>query len=184
MPVLAGQAVGSIEQDLLERAGQVAVPYQGGGGGQRMAGDAYPGHVAGTRRAGEPDHAGRGPGDDGGAGQHASGPAGCRWQPRGSDSWPADIRGQGPASALCGRVPHMEETRTEKISVNLTPSVLARLDDMRARRRWTRSTAAAVLIEHGLDSEDRMTALAGQATTSQEYTALTQENLGSGGRGR
>ena len=78
----------------------------------------------------------------------------------------------------------MEETRTEKISVNLTPSVLARLDDMRARRRWTRSTAAAVLIEHGLDSEDRMTALAGQATTSQEYTALTQENLVDGGKGR
>jgi metal-responsive CopG/Arc/MetJ family transcriptional regulator len=76
----------------------------------------------------------------------------------------------------------MEETRTEKISVNLTPSVLARLDDMRARRRWTRSTAAAVLIEHGLDSEDRMTALAGEATTSQEYTALTQENLGAGSR--
>ena len=92
--------------------------------------------------------------------------------------------GQGPTSALCSRVPHMEETRTEKISVNLTPSVLARLDDMRARRRWTRSTAAAVLIEHGLDSEDRMTALAGQATTSQEYTALTQENLGNGGKGR
>jgi hypothetical protein len=91
---------------------------------------------------------------------------------------------QGSASALCGKVPHMEETRTEKISVNLTPSVLARLDDMRARRRWTRSTAAAVLIEHGLDSEDRMTALAGQATTSQEYTALTQENLGGGGKGR
>ena len=96
---------------------------------------------------------------------------------------PADC-GQGPTSALCGRVRHMEETRTEKISVNLTPSVLARLDDMRARRRWTRSTAAAVLIEHGLDSEDRMTALAGQATTSQEYTALMQENLGTGGKGR
>jgi len=96
---------------------------------------------------------------------------------------PADC-GQGPTSALCGRVPHMEETRTEKISVNLTPSVLARLDDMRARRRWTRSTAAAVLIEHGLDSEDRMTALAGQATTSQEYTALMQESLGDGGKGR
>lgn len=92
--------------------------------------------------------------------------------------------GQGLTSALCGRVPHMEETRTEKISVNLTPSVLARLDDMRARRRWTRSTAAAVLIEHGLDSEDRMTALAGQATTSQEYTALTQEHLGDGGKRR
>ena len=71
----------------------------------------------------------------------------------------------------------MEETRTEKISVNLTPSVLARLDEMRARRRWTRSTAAAVLIEHGLDSEDRMTALAGQATTSQEYTALNMSVL-------
>ena len=92
--------------------------------------------------------------------------------------------GRGLTSALCGRVPHMEETRTEKISVNLTPSVLARLDDMRARRRWTRSTAAAVLIEHGLDSEDRMTALACEATTSQEYTALTQEHLGDGGKRR
>ena len=51
-------------------------------------------------------------------------------------------------------------------------------------RRWTRSTAAAVLIEHGLDSEDRMTALAGEATTSQEYTALMQENLGAGGKRR
>jgi hypothetical protein len=29
-----------------------------------------------------------------------------------------------------------------------------------------------------------MTALAGQATTSQEYTALTQENLGADGKGR
>jgi hypothetical protein len=38
--------------DLLERAGQVAVPHQGGGGGQRVAGDANPGHVAGARRAG------------------------------------------------------------------------------------------------------------------------------------
>jgi metal-responsive CopG/Arc/MetJ family transcriptional regulator len=61
---------------------------------------------------------------------------------------------------------HMDETRTEKISVNLTPSVLARLDAMRARRRWTRSTAAAVLIEHGLDSEDSMTDLAGKAVRS------------------
>lgn len=69
-------------------------------------------------------------------------------------------------SVLCCRLLHMEETRTEKISVNLTPSVLARLDAMRARRRWTRSTAAAVLIEHGLDSEDSMTDLAGKAVTS------------------
>ncbi|MGO8884202.1 MAG: hypothetical protein ACLPUO_15475 [Streptosporangiaceae bacterium] len=69
----------------------------------------------------------------------------------------------------------MEETRTEKISVNLTPSVLARLDAMRARRRWTRSTAAAVLIEHGLDSEDSMTGLAGRAVTRQDYTVLAEE---------
>jgi metal-responsive CopG/Arc/MetJ family transcriptional regulator len=69
-------------------------------------------------------------------------------------------------SALCSRLLHMDETRTEKISVNLTPSVLARLDAMRARRRWTRSTAAAVLIEHGLDSEDSMADLAGKAVTS------------------
>ena len=46
---------------------------------------------------------------------------------------------------------------------------------MRARRRWTRSTAAAVLIEHGLDSEDSMTGLAGGAVTRQDYTALTEE---------
>jgi [ribosomal protein S5]-alanine N-acetyltransferase len=56
-----GDAVGGVEQDLLERAGQVAVPQQGGGGGQRVAGDADPGHVTGAGRAGEPDHAGRGP---------------------------------------------------------------------------------------------------------------------------
>jgi hypothetical protein len=37
---------------------------------------------------------------------------------------------------------------------------------MRARRRWTHSTAAAVLIEHGLDSEDSMTDLAAKAVTS------------------
>jgi hypothetical protein len=123
-------------------------------------------HAGGIRSAGRASRHG-----DGTTGPLVSAPrpAGC---------------GQGPTSALCGRVPHMEETRTEKISVNLTPSVLARLDDMRARRRWTRSTAAAVLIEHGLDSEDRMTALAGQATTSQEYTALMQESLGDGGKGR
>ncbi len=45
------------------------------------------------------------------------------------------------------------ETRTERISVNLTPSVLERLDAYRFDRRWTRSTAAAVLIERGLDQE-------------------------------
>jgi metal-responsive CopG/Arc/MetJ family transcriptional regulator len=49
---------------------------------------------------------------------------------------------------------HMEETRTEKISVNLTPSVLDRLDRFAQAHVWPRSTAAAVLIENGLDSEN------------------------------
>lgn len=46
---------------------------------------------------------------------------------------------------------HMQtETRSERFSVSLTPSVLARLDAYAADHRWTRSTAAAVLIEEGL----------------------------------
>lgn len=45
------------------------------------------------------------------------------------------------------------QTRTERMSVNLTPSVMERLDRYRFDRRWTRSTAAAVLIERGLDQE-------------------------------
>jgi metal-responsive CopG/Arc/MetJ family transcriptional regulator len=49
---------------------------------------------------------------------------------------------------------HMEETRTEKISVNLTPTVLAALDSFASRNRWPRSTAAAVLIEEGLDRDE------------------------------
>src|SRR5262249_60859508 len=73
-----GKAVGGVEQDLLQLAGQVAVPDQGGGGGQRVAGDADPAHVAGAGRAGQLGHAGRGPGDGGRAGQHRGGPAGGR----------------------------------------------------------------------------------------------------------
>lgn len=46
------------------------------------------------------------------------------------------------------------EIRTERLSVNLTPSVMARLDAYRYDRRWSRSTAAAVLIERGLDAEE------------------------------
>src|SRR5262249_59990881 len=73
-----GKAVGGVEQDLVQLAGQVAVPDQGGGGGQRVAGDADPGHVADVGRPGQLGHAGRGPGDGGGAGQHRGGPAGGR----------------------------------------------------------------------------------------------------------
>ena len=44
------------------------------------------------------------------------------------------------------------ETRTERVTVNLAPSVAGRLDAYRYDRRWSRSTAAAVLIERGLDA--------------------------------
>ncbi|MHB1431401.1 MAG: hypothetical protein ACYCVZ_04720 [Streptosporangiaceae bacterium] len=45
----------------------------------------------------------------------------------------------------------MAEMRSEKLSVTLTPSVVARLDAYRHARRWSRSTAIAALIEDGLD---------------------------------
>jgi metal-responsive CopG/Arc/MetJ family transcriptional regulator len=44
----------------------------------------------------------------------------------------------------------MDATRTEKISVNLTPDLLEQLDRYAADNHWTRSTAAAVLIERAL----------------------------------
>ena len=48
----------------------------------------------------------------------------------------------------------MDATRTERVTVNLTPEVMARLDDFAEQHRWTRSTAAAVLIEQGLGDVD------------------------------
>ncbi len=57
-------------------------------------------------------------------------------------------------SAMCGRLPHMEAMRNEKISVNITPELAARLDRFAVRNHWSRSTAAAVLIERGLPAED------------------------------
>jgi hypothetical protein len=53
-------------------------------------------------------------------------------------------------ASLCGIVMHMDAIRTEKISVNLTPEQVARLDRYAASNHWTRSTAASVLIERGL----------------------------------
>jgi metal-responsive CopG/Arc/MetJ family transcriptional regulator len=44
----------------------------------------------------------------------------------------------------------VDATRTEKISVNLTPEALADLDRFASQNRWSRSTAAAILIERGL----------------------------------
>jgi metal-responsive CopG/Arc/MetJ family transcriptional regulator len=49
---------------------------------------------------------------------------------------------------------HMDAVRTEKISVNLTPELVARLDRFAADQHWSRSTAAAVLIERGLPPAD------------------------------
>jgi metal-responsive CopG/Arc/MetJ family transcriptional regulator len=59
-------------------------------------------------------------------------------------------------SAVCSTVMHMDAIRTEKISVNLTPELMARLDRFAERNRWTRSTAAALLIERGLPDEDAL----------------------------
>ena len=55
---------------------------------------------------------------------------------------------------MCGIVTHMDATRNEKISVNLTPELAARLDRYAGRNHWSRSTAAAVLIERGLEADD------------------------------
>lgn len=57
-------------------------------------------------------------------------------------------------SAVCSTVMHMDAIRTGKISVNLTPELMARLDRFAEQNRWTRSTAAAILIERGLPAED------------------------------
>jgi len=48
-----------------------------------------------------------------------------------------------------------EENRTGKVSVMLTPAVLRKLDAYAAEHRWSRSTAAAVLIEKGLAADQR-----------------------------
>lgn len=44
--------------------------------------------------------------------------------------------------------------RTERITVNLAPDLLEQLDRFAEQHRWTRSTAAAVLIEQGLAQEE------------------------------
>jgi len=48
---------------------------------------------------------------------------------------------------------HMNANRTERITVNLTPELAEQLDRLAERNHWTRSTAAAILIERALDSE-------------------------------
>lgn len=48
----------------------------------------------------------------------------------------------------------MDATRTERMTVNLTPELLERLERFAERNRWTRSTAAVILIERGLEGEE------------------------------
>lgn len=48
----------------------------------------------------------------------------------------------------------MDAARTAKLSVNLTPELLERLDRFAQQNRWTLSTAAAVLIERGLPEDE------------------------------
>jgi metal-responsive CopG/Arc/MetJ family transcriptional regulator len=55
--------------------------------------------------------------------------------------------------SLCCTVVRMDEVRSERFSISLTPSMLAKLDAFAAEHRWTRSTAAAVLIEEGLEED-------------------------------
>lgn len=52
------------------------------------------------------------------------------------------------------RVMNMSELRSERFSITLTPSALAKLDAYAAEHRWTRSTAAAELIERGLEDDE------------------------------
>ena len=44
----------------------------------------------------------------------------------------------------------MDEVRSERFSVSVTPAMLARIDAYAMEHRWTRSTAAAELIERAL----------------------------------
>ena len=50
-------------------------------------------------------------------------------------------------------LPALEKVAS-RYAVAITPDVAARLDRFAEQHRWTRSTAAAVLIEQGLPAED------------------------------
>lgn len=48
---------------------------------------------------------------------------------------------------------HMNADRSARITVNLTPEQLEKLDRFAEANHWTRSTAVTVLIERGLAVE-------------------------------
>jgi hypothetical protein len=47
----------------------------------------------------------------------------------------------------------MDAARSERVTVNLTPEQAKSLDRFAEQNRWTRSTAAAILIERGLEDD-------------------------------
>lgn len=48
------------------------------------------------------------------------------------------------------RTTRYRETRTERFSISVTPTLLAKLDEFAYENRWARSVAVEVLIERGL----------------------------------
>jgi predicted DNA-binding protein len=48
----------------------------------------------------------------------------------------------------------MEALRSEKVTVALTPEMAARLKALAKRKRWSQSTAAAVMIERGFEADE------------------------------
>jgi metal-responsive CopG/Arc/MetJ family transcriptional regulator len=55
----------------------------------------------------------------------------------------------------------MDEKRSVKVSIMLTPFVAAQLDAYAKRFRWSRSNAVAVLVEAGLKEEEESGELEG-----------------------
>jgi hypothetical protein len=47
----------------------------------------------------------------------------------------------------------MDENRNQVVFTTTTPTLKRRLDAYAKRNNWTRSTAAMILIERGLDAE-------------------------------
>lgn len=68
----------------------------------------------------------------------------------------------------------MDALRCVKVSVTMTASTADQLDAYRRERRWTRSTAAAVLIEQGLAAASRSAARKQQPDTGQVAAECVQ----------
>jgi len=47
----------------------------------------------------------------------------------------------------------MSENRSKRVSVSLKPGIVARLDAYVRAHHWSRSTAAAVLVQNGLTQQ-------------------------------